>query len=1170
MGVMSEIATKEGKKIKRRMKEKSLGQAAVEYLTTYGWAILIIAVVLILLYVFVISPYAVAPQRCIVSSGIYCNDIVFGSNAVASKVVFLLSNSQQYPLNNPGIMVNAQNQGNYTGACSPDFVLPGGSMICNVTIPKVYSQGSFVSGQVYIEGTPCISGTSPSTCSGSSQQTYSGSLTAHVQQPLSSTNVQITLTVQNSTQPANGGGDLLTASVKILGQAYAGATVGYSANQLFPSFSPTEATTNTNGNSYSYISSTTPGNVIVTADYAGYTANVPVQFTVPVYVTFEVLGIGSGSGPAVVINGEQYSVSQLPKTFSGSEGSRFSYGFIDPIPGSGGGEAANVVAFGCGTSGQNSTFLATYNCTVIGLYSFVVTTVSTSSTSTVSTSTTSASTTSTTLSTTSTSTTSSTTTVSGGSPSLTWGCSPSTGCSSICLSSNGGSSYPYCGGGTLSSPVGTPICIEQTTNTGGGYTFQGWSGYQPQSSSGPVCFSLGTGSTSETADYTTPTTTTTTTTVSATPTLTLECSPSNACFNGYPCTSGGGSCPLGYNIGGSWVYVPSGTTISVSSGTGVFLTEAGANTGSSFTGWTGSPEPTALYGTSWGSSSSTGIQFNMPSSPMTATAGYTGGPGYFCLYTPVSSSSGSVSVSPGGSSGCTSESGWISGLYNTGSSVTITATPAGGSSFSSWSTTHTVTSGSCSYPYSGDPANPSTVSCSNIQSGYQDTIYEGVNWGSSIPTTTTTTTTIGGSGTFCLYTQAGTGGSVSTSPTASQGSCSSPASGYTVQQFTSGTSVTVTATASSGYAFPGSWSGSDSVAGGSCSYTSSGTSNPITVSCSSVPYGDTDSIFESATFTYSPTTYTVSLNENIGVYGLYLACFGVQGGSTYCAGSTKGSSLGNGQQGISVNLPSGSIINYLCTYSQTPSGDGPSPFYPFGSWDIVGGSSSYSGSTNYCITGTTVATVTGNIEIHADYGTCTPVHTNTPSPSYVALGSPPTTVYATLTESVTGTGPFEYDWYIGCAGGSCPDATCPSTSSCNPYHVTPSTNSTSDSVPIDLNAPGTYDVWVNVYNCRLNNQWWSANYSGNAEVQYQSTTTVAPTTAYPHIWCQSGGSCPGGYNTEIIQSGDSGDCPGLGYASPGTVMCFDNSGPADGYGNAEIPCSSVQYTNPYNDCYYTP
>ena len=123
---MVTIARREGKKIKNGLVGQIPGQAAMEYLTTYGWAILIIAVVLILLYVFVSSPYSVAPQKCIVSSGIYCNDIVFGSNAVASKVVFLLSNSQQYPLNSPSIIVNAQNSGNVTGSCSPDSSGPTG------------------------------------------------------------------------------------------------------------------------------------------------------------------------------------------------------------------------------------------------------------------------------------------------------------------------------------------------------------------------------------------------------------------------------------------------------------------------------------------------------------------------------------------------------------------------------------------------------------------------------------------------------------------------------------------------------------------------------------------------------------------------------------------------------------------------------------------------------------------------------------------------------------------------------------------------------------------------------------------------------------------------------------------------------------------------------------
>ena len=54
--------------IKKSSKEPSKklgkGQSALEYLITYGWAILIIAVVVSLLYFFVAVPSSVVPNSC--------------------------------------------------------------------------------------------------------------------------------------------------------------------------------------------------------------------------------------------------------------------------------------------------------------------------------------------------------------------------------------------------------------------------------------------------------------------------------------------------------------------------------------------------------------------------------------------------------------------------------------------------------------------------------------------------------------------------------------------------------------------------------------------------------------------------------------------------------------------------------------------------------------------------------------------------------------------------------------------------------------------------------------------------------------------------------------------------------------------------------------------------
>ena len=105
-------------------------QAAIEYLTTYGWALLIIAIAAILLYIYVLAPSASAPNTCMFNTGeAYCRDAIFSSNSVGSTVVLIISNQQQYPVASPVFLINVQGTGNVTGTCSPGYVLSGGALL---------------------------------------------------------------------------------------------------------------------------------------------------------------------------------------------------------------------------------------------------------------------------------------------------------------------------------------------------------------------------------------------------------------------------------------------------------------------------------------------------------------------------------------------------------------------------------------------------------------------------------------------------------------------------------------------------------------------------------------------------------------------------------------------------------------------------------------------------------------------------------------------------------------------------------------------------------------------------------------------------------------------------------------------------------------------------------
>ncbi|MGC8478302.1 MAG: hypothetical protein ACP5NE_00005, partial [Candidatus Micrarchaeia archaeon] len=58
--------------------EDESGQSAMEYLLTYGWAVLLIAIIASLLYLYMVVPHVIVPSSCSFSSGTYCNDLVVG------------------------------------------------------------------------------------------------------------------------------------------------------------------------------------------------------------------------------------------------------------------------------------------------------------------------------------------------------------------------------------------------------------------------------------------------------------------------------------------------------------------------------------------------------------------------------------------------------------------------------------------------------------------------------------------------------------------------------------------------------------------------------------------------------------------------------------------------------------------------------------------------------------------------------------------------------------------------------------------------------------------------------------------------------------------------------------------------------------------------------------
>lgn len=265
-------------------------QSELEYLLTYGWAILIVAIILSVIYLFVFSPSAITPSTCTFSAGAYCQDFTLASNSVQSNVEMLLTNMQPYPVADPKISINYSNVPLTSGSCVPTLVAAGGAIICNVTLSQeVLAVGTLASGGLMFSAIPCQSGDLDE-CAGTQNQTYIGKFSTHVASlPSSAISISVSLSANTASVQADGSKDRLTATIELMGTPISGATVIFAeSSPQFATIAPLITTSDSNGNATSFISSLQPGTASVTASFANV-------ISAPITITFLALSTVTSS-----------------------------------------------------------------------------------------------------------------------------------------------------------------------------------------------------------------------------------------------------------------------------------------------------------------------------------------------------------------------------------------------------------------------------------------------------------------------------------------------------------------------------------------------------------------------------------------------------------------------------------------------------------------------------------------------------------------------------------------------------------------------------------------------------------------------------------------------------------------------------------------------------------
>ncbi len=630
-------------------------QSALEFLSGYIWAFIIIAIILSVIYYLLAIPSAITSTSCSLTSGVDCKGLIVGSKAGTTQFDAVIVNAQQYDFVGPtSLIFNVSGYGNVTAICSPANVISGGTTICSGSISANIVQSSIIRGLIKVTTGVCLSG-NVNKCTAIAPTTYIGNFSSQVG-AYTNNNLPVNLALYVASSSTSAGTqDLITANIKIFSLPASSSGITFSTNvPSYVTISPEYVLTNSNGNATAEFTATAGGTYNIIATYGNYVASNTIIVSSPTTTVSQCysLTLADTSGGA--------SVSASPSNSAGCSPGSYSAGAVITLtatPSSGNAftswsgtyqSTSNPWSYSMPSSAATET--ANYNiCYQLTL-----------------------------------------TDGSGGS-SVVASPSNSAGCSS-------GSYFS-----------GTAITL--TATPASGYIFSSWTGTS-SSSSNPWSYSMPASTATETANY-------------------AQC---------YQLTLTDGS-------GGSSVVASPSNSAGCSSGsyfsgTAITLTATPAS-GYIFSSWTGTS-----------SSSSNPWSYSMPASTATETANYAQ-----CYQLTLTDGTGgsSVSASPSNSIGCSS------GYYISGAAVTLTATPASGYIFSSW----TGTSSSSSNPWSYSMPASTATETANYASSCTGTNTLTVTSYLSLTASASTTVSYtmyggGGGGNYAGYGTSSTGGSYST------------------------------------------------------------------------------------------------------------------------------------------------------------------------------------------------------------------------------------------------------------------------------------------------------------------------------------------------------------------------------------------------------------------------
>ncbi len=187
------------------------GQSAIEFLTAYSTAFLIIAIMLAALFIFVSLPFTSMPFSCNPYSDFTCQDAVLSSNGTGGMVLLLeLSDAVPGVMNISNFSSTLNGVRSRSGYCAPNLTASGERVYCIADFNGAPQLGSLYSGTFDIYANFCTGGPGElalGCASGGGAYAYGGSIRIEGAGNVSSPSVwrsQITLdNTQGYATPAN-------------------------------------------------------------------------------------------------------------------------------------------------------------------------------------------------------------------------------------------------------------------------------------------------------------------------------------------------------------------------------------------------------------------------------------------------------------------------------------------------------------------------------------------------------------------------------------------------------------------------------------------------------------------------------------------------------------------------------------------------------------------------------------------------------------------------------------------------------------------------------------------------------------------------------------------------------------------------------------------------------